>query len=231
MISKTHLEIEDVTAIETAAENLRDKLLIRILKVTGCRISEILGLTIDDIDFTAEMIRIEHLKVRLELYCPSCNARIGKSCSYCAKCGKSVTETVSQAREHRRLRTLPVDSETVSLLKSYIDQGGAVEKGGRKLIFHINRHRAWQVIKYYSDKAGLPPLLNPESGKYHHVSPHKFRDFLAVQAMKHDDSGDGLRLLQEHLGHASFNTTAKYRKVSGVEHREWYNRLWDERKE
>jgi len=30
--------------------------------------------------------------------------------------------------------------------------------------------------------------------------------------MKHDGSGDGLRLLQEHLGHANFNTTAKYRK-------------------
>jgi len=34
------------------------------------------------------------------------------------------------------------------------------------------------------------------------------------------------RLLQEHLGHASFNTTAKYRKVAGEEHREWYEKLW-----
>ena len=33
-------------------------------------------------------------------------------------------------------------------------------------------------------------------------------------------------LLQEHLGHASFNTTAKYRKVAGEEHREWYDKLW-----
>jgi len=46
--------------------------------------------------------------------------------------------------------------------------------------------------------------------------------------MKLDDSGDGLRLLQEHLGHASFNTTAKYRKIAGEEHREWYERLWGE---
>jgi hypothetical protein len=37
---------------------------------------------------------------------------------------------------------------------------------------------------------------------------------------------DGLRLLQEHLGHASFNTTAKYRKIAGEEHRHWYDRLW-----
>jgi len=45
-------------------------------------------------------------------------------------------------------------------------------------------------------------------------------------AMKLDDSGDALRLLQEHLGHASFNTTAKYRKVAGEEHRKWYESLW-----
>jgi hypothetical protein len=46
--------------------------------------------------------------------------------------------------------------------------------------------------------------------------------------VKLDDSGDGLRLLQEHLGHASFNTTAKYRKVAGEEQRQWYEKLWHE---
>jgi len=45
---------------------------------------------------------------------------------------------------------------------------------------------------------------------------------------KVDDSGDGLRLLQEHLGHVSFNTTARYRKVAGEELKGWYDRLWQE---
>jgi integrase/recombinase XerD len=45
--------------------------------------------------------------------------------------------------------------------------------------------------------------------------------------VKLDDSGDGLRFLQEHLEHASFNSTAKYRKVAGQEHREWYQKLWE----
>jgi len=44
--------------------------------------------------------------------------------------------------------------------------------------------------------------------------------------MKMDDSGDGLRLLQQHLGHASFDTTVRYRKVAGEEQRKWYERLW-----
>jgi len=45
--------------------------------------------------------------------------------------------------------------------------------------------------------------------------------------MKLDGSGDALRLLQEHLGQASFNATAQYRKVAGEEHRKWYESLWN----
>jgi integrase/recombinase XerD len=45
--------------------------------------------------------------------------------------------------------------------------------------------------------------------------------------MKLNDSGDGLRLLQEHLGHASFITTAKYRKIAEDEHRSWHDQLWN----
>ena len=103
-----------------------------------------------------------------------------------------------------------------------------MSRKGSRLIFNINRHRAWQVICDCAEKAGLPKLINPETGRLHNVSPHRLRDAFAVHAVKLDDSGDGLRMLQEHLGHASFNTTAKYRKVSGSEHRDWYKKLWKE---
>ena len=72
----------------------------------------------------------------------------------------------------------------------------------------------------------MPKRVNPETGKVHNVSPHKLRDAFAVMAVKQNDSGDGLRMLQEHLGHQNFNTTAKYRKVSGKEHHDWYQKLW-----
>ena len=125
------------------------------------------------------------------------------------------------------MRTLPVDSDTLVVLKGYVERGGPISKNGQMLIFGINRHRAWQVVRDCAERAGLPDLINPETGKVHGVSPHKLRDAFAVHAVKLDDSGDGLRLLQEHLGHASFNTTAKYRKVAGEEHREWYEKLWE----
>ena len=115
------------------------------------------------------------------------------------------------------------------MLKDYIQRGGPVVNEGKRVLFGINRHRAWQIIKECADKAGLPKLVNPETGHVHNVSPHKLRDAFAVMAVKLDDSGDGLRLLQEHLGHASFNTTAKYRKVSGKEHHDWFEKLWEQR--
>ena len=129
--------------------------------------------------------------------------------------------------QHRRQRVLPVDEETLNLIRDYIERGGPVDRNGRSFLFGINRHRAWQIIKECAERTGLPKLANPETGKLHNVSPHKLRDAFAVNAVKHNDSGDGLRLLQEHLGHQSFNTTAKYRKVAGEEHREWYDKLWE----
>jgi integrase/recombinase XerD len=131
-----------------------------------------------------------------------------------------------EQQEHRRQRVLPVDSDTLKMLKKYVDRGGPVVKGGRTLIFGLNRHRAWQIVKECADKAELPKLITPETVRIHNVSPHRLRGAFAVNAVKLDDSGDGLRLLQEHLGHQSFNTTAKYRKVSGKEHRDWYERIW-----
>jgi len=215
--------------MENATTNLRDRLLVRLLFCLGCRVSEALSLKVEDIDFTRGTVTILHLKRRLKLSCANCGATLGRSHSFCPKCGIKVSEAVAKELEHRRQRTLPVDSETLAMLKEYIDRGGPVERNGKKLIFGINRHRAWQIIKGCAERAGLPKLVNLETGRVHNVSPHRLRDAFAVHAVKTDDSGDGLRLLQEHLGHASFDTTAKYRKVSGKEHQEWYQKLWEKK--
>jgi len=227
---KAYLEPDEVTLMEKAASNLRDKILIHLLFRLGCRISEILSIKVDDINFAQGTIAIIHLKRRLKLSCPSCGARLGANHLFCPKCGGRIEKSHTEEQEHRRQRVLPIDSQTLDLLKEYIQRGGPVVKEGKTLIFGINRHRSWQVVKECAEKAGLPKLVNPETGKVHNVSCHKLRDCFAIHAMKLDDSGDGLRLLQEHLGHQSFNTTAKYRKVSGKEQREWYDRMWEKDK-
>ena len=227
-MNKVYLELDDIVRLEQAAENLRDKLLVRTLFHLGCRISEALGITPNDVNLHTGTITILHLKMRMTLLCPECNTRLGKTYTFCPKCGAIVETIVAKAQEHRRQRLLPIDPDTLEMFKEYIKRGGPVTKNGQTLVFGVNRHRAWYIIKECADKAGLPKLVNPETGRIHNVSPHKLRDAFAVHAVKQNDSGDGLRLLQEHLGHASFNTTAKYRKVSGEEHRQWYQKLWNE---
>ncbi len=223
---KAYLEPEEVEKLEETAEFLRDKLLIRLLWRLGCRVSEVLGITVNNIDFKRGTITIEHLKARIKLLCPNCGAGLGKMHKFCPVCGLKVEKAVAQEKEHHRYRSLPVDKDTLDLLKEYIKRGGAVSRNGKSIVFDLTRHRAWQIIRDCADKAGLPQLVNVESGKEHGVSPHKLRDAFAVHAVKLDDSGDGLRLLQEHLGHQSIVTTMKYRKVSGEEQKEWYEKLW-----
>jgi integrase/recombinase XerD len=107
-MSQSYLEANEVAVLEKAATNLRDKLLIRLLFHLGCRVSEALSLTIEDIDFAAGTVRIRHLKVRIRLNCKACGARLSKSHTFCPKCGVSVKEVVAKEMEHRKMRTLVV---------------------------------------------------------------------------------------------------------------------------
>jgi len=228
MATKVYIDPEEVNLIEEAADYLRDKLLVRVVFRLGCRISEALGIDVRDIDFSQGFITIEHLKVRINLSCPGCGARLGRSHRFCPSCGVKVEKAVTRAGEHRRRRALPVDSETLTMLRDYIAGGGPIFHNGKQLLFGITRGHAWRIITELAGKAGLGQLVNPETGKVHKISPHRLRDAFAIHAVKLDDSGDGLRLLQEQLGHQSINTTLKYRKVAGQELKEWYDSLWRE---
>jgi integrase/recombinase XerD len=223
---KTYLEPQDVERLEEAAEYDRDRLLIRLLFRLGCRVSEALGITVDDIDFGEGTVTIKHLKERVRLSCPHCGGRLARVHKFCPGCGLDIDQALSQVREQRRFRSLPVDVETMEMLKKYIGLNGPRAKGDRLLLFGINRHRAWQIVRECAERAGLPSLKSPESGKAHNVSPHRLRDAFAIHAVKVNDSGDAIRMLQEHLGHQSITTTMRYRKVSGEEQRAWYQDLW-----
>ena len=227
--TKAYLEPSEVESLEKGASNLRDRLLIRLLFHLGCRVSEALALQVQDINFDQGTVVIQHLKCRIRLSCHMCGARLGATHVFCPKCGARIGKSQAKEQQHRSQRILPVDSHTLNMLKEYVERGGPIIRDGKRLIFGINRHRAWQVVKRCAERAGLPKLVNRETGRVHNVSPHKLRDAFAIMAIKQNDSGDGLRLLQEHLGYQSFNTTARYRKISGTEHQEWYEKLWSKK--
>jgi len=223
---REYLEIDETAKLEDVAKTPRDRLLIRLLSRLGCRVSEALGITIDDIDLSAGTISIIHLKSRVWVNCRQCGEKLGLRHDFCPKCGTKNQMNVAVRSEMRRHRSLPLDVSTANLIREFIAQGCPVSRNGKLYLFGINRHRAWQIIRQCAQKAGLGNLRNPETGKIRGVSPHRLRDAFAVHAMKVDDSGEGMRLLQEHLGHASFNTTAKYRKIASEEHKVWYEKLW-----
>ena len=89
---KVYLEIEETEKLESAAEYLRDRLLIRLLARLGCRISEALALKVGDIDFKQGTVSIVHLKRQVKLSCANCGARLGVSHSFCPKRGVRINE-------------------------------------------------------------------------------------------------------------------------------------------
>ena len=141
---KAYLELDEVNLMEDKTSNVRDRLLIRFLFRLGCRVSEALALKVEDVDFAQGTVSIQHLKSRFRMSCTKCGVRLSRSHTFCPECGAKVEKALVQEREHRRLRTLPIDEDTLQRLGEYIRRGGPVCQKGKMLIFGINRHRAWQ---------------------------------------------------------------------------------------
>ncbi|MBI2917959.1 MAG: tyrosine-type recombinase/integrase [Chloroflexi bacterium] len=220
-VDRVYLEPEDIAAMEEVAPSQRDRLMLRLLFRLGCRVSELLGLGPHDFDLARGTITILHLKQRLSLRCPECNAQLGRAHRFCPGCGQPVAEVVRKEVERRRVRTLHLDGDTLAMVRGYLEAVGPQDR-----VFPIARNTAWRIVKNCAAKVGLHGLVNPETGRTRGVSPHRLRDAFAVHALKTDDSGEGMRFLQEWLGHSRYDTTARYRKVSGTELRQWHDRLW-----
>ena len=115
-MTEAYLEVDDMKRLERAATCLRDRLLIRVLFHLGCRVSEALNLEVKSVDFSEGTLTIEHLKSRLTLSCPKCGKRLGRSHTFCPGCGAKVEKAIAQQQEHRRMRTLPIDEDTLRML-------------------------------------------------------------------------------------------------------------------
>jgi integrase/recombinase XerD len=204
--------------------------MIRITRRLGCRISETLNLGIEDIDFDRSWVTILHQKARILISCPACGARLKKGDKYCPSCAGKVESVVQKAVANKKVRTIPIDKDTLEMVRIYIAGSQLVRVNGKRRLFNLTRSRAWQIFVETAVRAGLPKIMNPETGKVHNVSPHKLRDAFAVNAIKKDNTTDGARLLQELLGHKDIGTTMRYRKIAGEELQAYYDKLFEEGK-
>jgi integrase/recombinase XerD len=93
-MTKAYLEVDEVISLEESATNIRDRLLVRVLFHLGCRISEALAITVEDIDFERGTVTIIHLKRRVRISCIKCGARLSMNHNFCPKCGVRIDEAI-----------------------------------------------------------------------------------------------------------------------------------------
>lgn len=192
------LSIDEVSRLLEAASagedpvSMRDRALLEVLYATGARISEAVGLVVDDLDSSTGCLRLLG-KGRKERVVPmgqyawdALEAYLVRSRPELAARGRGVPQVF--------LNTL-----------------------GRPL----SRQSAWGVLQHAAERAGLTGGGAEETGKMEgrHISPHTLRHSFATHLLA---GGADVRVVQEMLGHASVTTTQIYTKVTIDQLREVY---------
>jgi integrase/recombinase XerD len=171
---------------------LRDRALLELLYGTGARISEAIGLDIDDLDLAG-----------------------GEDAA-----GVRVPAAVLLAGKGGRQRMVPVGSYAREALEAYLVRARptfamAARRGPASPAVFLNarggrltRQGAWAALRAAAGRAGLGE-----------VSPHTLRHSFATHLL---DGGADVRVVQELLGHASVTTTQVYTLVTVDRLREVY---------
>jgi integrase/recombinase XerD len=187
-----------------ALRPLRDRALLELLYGTGARISEAVGLDVDDLGFLAA------------------DAPVAAAGPALASAGpQPPPATVRLAGKGGRDRVVPVGRYAREALDAYLIRArptlaaAARRASASPAVFlnarggRLTRQGAWGVLKAAADRAGLDG-----------VSPHTLRHSYATHLL---DGGADVRVVQELLGHASVTTTQIYTMVTVDKLREVYS--------
>ncbi len=184
------ISVDEVTRLLEAASvgdtaaSLRDRALLEVLYATGARISEAVGLDLDDLPFAgtaASGAALDPQGIAVRLF------------------GKGGKE-----------RVVPLGSYAVEALQAWIVRGRpsmAAAGTGSAAVFlnsrggRLSRQSAWTVLRAAAARAHVAG----------HVSPHTLRHSFATHLL---EGGADVRVVQELLGHASVTTTQVYTLVT-----------------
>ncbi len=199
-------EVERLLAAAAASPAaLRDRALLEVLYGTGARISEAVGLDVDDLELSGD----------------SRSAQVPGAVRLSGKGGKErivpVGRYAREAVEAYLIRARPAlalagrgGGSRASVSRGSLPRPGAATaalflnaRGGR-----LTRQGAWGALRAAAERAGLAE-----------VSPHTLRHSFATHLL---DGGADVRVVQELLGHASVTTTQVYTLVTVDKLREVY---------
>ncbi len=151
---KGYLEPEQVERVISVAANPRDILLVCIPWRTGIRVSELIGIRVQDIDFANRAIVIKVQKMR-------------------KRDGKAV----------ERRRAVPVDQGTLNMVKEYLDWRKQFPYKG-DLLFPITRQRVDQIFWKLGRRAGIKEIGDPAVSQHRKLHPHHLRHSFAIHCVK-----------------------------------------------
>ncbi len=176
---------------------LRDAALLELLYGTGARISEVVGLDVDDVGRLAEV--------------PSDVSRL-------ADAPAEDPVGLRLFGKGSKERWVPVGSYARAALRAYLTRArpGLVANGPGTPALLVNsrggrlsRQSAWTILRTAAERAGITA----------DVSPHTLRHSYATHLL---EGGADVRVVQELLGHASVTTTQIYTMVTVDHLREVY---------
>ena len=177
---KGYLEPEQVERLIAAATNRRDALLVRIPWRTGVRVSELIGIGIQDIDFENRGILIKVQKMR-------------------KKDGKAV----------ERRRVVPIDRGTLCMVREYLEWRKQFPYKG-DLLFPITRQRADQVFWRLGRRAGIREVGDPAISKHRKLHPHHLRHSFAIHCIKSGMSIERLQKILGHQSPTTTSVYLQY---------------------
>ncbi len=224
-----YLTPKQIKAMIKSCDNLRDRLLIQILWRTGMRISELVKPPVGPVKryvgksgepgngskpkkgtrggtFIEKPPSVLGLRVSGILWDENC---------FIIRHAK---------RKGNPPRRINVDPETMAMLRDYLEKRSVKSEW----VMPITRQMAYLVVRRAAERIGIKEIGDAMVSERRHPHPHHLRHSLAVHSVKKTKgSVDGLIKLQNHLGHASFSTTASYANFSNKEQRGWYDDLWE----
>jgi integrase/recombinase XerD len=203
-------EVEKLLAAAcTGPSALRDRALLELLYGTGARISEAVGLDVDDVDLAGEARWSPDVATAPPalVAAPVASAAV-------------VSATVRLNGKGGKQRLVPVGSFARQAVAAYLVRArpalaAAAHSGQPSPALFLNarggrltRQGAWGALRASARRAGLAE-----------VSPHVLRHSFATHLL---DGGADVRVVQELLGHASVTTTQVYTLVTVDKLREVY---------
>ena len=177
---KGYLEPEQVERVLATATSPRDALLVRIPWRTGIRVSELIGIRVQDIDFEGRAILIKIQKQR-------------------KRDGKTV--------ERRRL--VPIDRDTLGIVREYLKWRAQFPCKG-DLLFPISRQRVDQVYWKLGRRAGIKEIGDPAVSKHRKLHPHVLRHSFAIHCVKHGMSIERLQKILGHSSPTTTSVYLQY---------------------